>query len=90
MWITGQVVDEAGRALSGVIVEAFGLEMIRRAVVSDVHGQYVMQGLPAGAYTITFTRSGFATLQRQIDRLSTYVATINARLQTGVVARSSD
>jgi hypothetical protein len=49
-----------------------------------------MQGLPAGAYTITFTRSGFATLQRQIERLSTYVATINARLQTGAVARSSD
>jgi hypothetical protein len=90
MWITGQVVDEAGRALSGVIVEAFGLEMIRRAVVSDVRGHYVMQGLPPGAYTITFTRSGFATLKRQIDRLSTYVATINARLQTGIVARSSD
>ena len=53
-------------------------------------GQYVMQGLPPDTYTITFTRSGFATLRRQIDRISTYVATINACLQTGVVARSSD
>ncbi len=43
-----------------------------------------------GAYTITFRRSGFATLKRPIDRISNYVATINARLQTLVTARSSD
>ena len=91
MWITGQVVDDHGRALSGVTIEALGLGPIgRRAAVSNTQGQYVMQDLPPGAYTITFTRSGFATLRRQIDRLSTYVATINACLQAGVVGRSSD
>ncbi len=91
MWITGQVVDDHGQALSGVTIEASGLAALgRRAAVSNSQGQYVMQGLPPDTYTITFTRSGFATLCRQIDRISTYVATINARLQTGVVARSSD
>ena len=49
-----------------------------------------MQDLPPGKYTITFTRSGFGTLRRQLDRLSTYVATINACLPTGVAARSSE
>ena len=58
MWITGQIVDDRGHALSGV--------------------------------TITFTRAGFATLERPIDRISNYVATINACLQTLVAARSSD
>ena len=91
MWITGQIVDDRGHALSGAIVEAFGLAAIgKRAAVSNARGQYVMQDLPPGAYTITFTRSGFATLKRPIDRISNYVATINACLQTLVAARSSD
>jgi len=91
MWITGQIVDDCGEALSGVIVEAFGLGAFgRRAVVSNAHGQYVMQDLPPGTYTITFTLTGFAPLKRPIDRLSTYVATINARLQRAVAVRSSD
>lgn len=92
MWITGHVVDDRGQALSGVIVEVFGLGAIgRRAAISNVDGQYVMQDLPPGSYTITFTRSGFATLKRQIDRISNYVATINASLPTLVgAARSSE
>ncbi|HTG89801.1 MAG TPA: carboxypeptidase-like regulatory domain-containing protein [Vicinamibacterales bacterium] len=91
MWITGQIVDDRGRALPGVTIEALGLGAIgRRAAVSNARGLYVMQDLPPGKYTITFTRSGFGTLRRQLDRLSTYVATINACLQTGVAARSSE
>ena len=91
MWITGQVVDDRGRALPGVTIEAFGLGTIgKRAVITNARGLYVMQDLPPGNYTITFTRSGFATLKRQADRLSTYVATINACLQAGVAARSSE
>jgi protocatechuate 3,4-dioxygenase beta subunit len=91
MWITGQVVDGHGHALSGVMVEAFGLGAIgRRAAISNAQGQYVMQDLPPGAYTITFTRSGFTTLKRPIDRISNFVATINASLQTPMAARSSE
>jgi len=43
-------------------------------------GQYVLQDLKPGAYTLTFARPGFSKVERQTDALTTYVATINARL----------
>ena len=89
MWITGQVVDDHGQALAGVIVAVVGA-IGRRAAISNAQGQYVMQDLPPGPYTITFTRSGFTTLKRQIDRVSNFAATINASLQTLVTSRSSE
>lgn len=89
MWITGQVVDDHGQALAGVIVAVVGA-IGRRAAISNSQGQYVMQDLPPGPYTITFTLSGFTTLKRQIDRVSNFAATINASLQTLVTSRSSE
>ena len=84
MWITGQVVDESGRALPGVSVEASGPAAAnKRAVVSNSQGWYVMQDLRPGTYTITFARAGFSTLRRQTDALSVFVSTINAQLQAG-------
>jgi len=81
MWITGQVVDEYGRALSGVTIEATGpCTASRRGVVTNAMGQYVLQDLKPGAYTLTFARPGFSKVERQTDALTTYVATINARL----------
>jgi hypothetical protein len=49
--------------------------------MTNAHGHYVLQDLRPGAYTVTFARSGFSTLERRTDALTTYVATINARLQ---------
>jgi protocatechuate 3,4-dioxygenase beta subunit len=84
MWITGQVVDESGRPLPGVTIEASGpSNSPRRPVVTNARGQYVLQDLKPGAYTITFARSGFSKVERKTDALTTYVATINARLHTG-------
>jgi hypothetical protein len=82
MWITGQVVDDRGRALPDVTIEVSGQQALpRRGGVTNAHGHYVLQDLRPGIYTITFTRSGFSTVQRKTDALTTYVATINARLQ---------
>ena len=82
MWITGQVVDNCGRALPDVTIVAFGpIAASRRAGVTYAQGHYVLQDLRPGAYTITFARSGFSTVERKTDALTTYVATINARLQ---------
>jgi len=82
MWITGQVVDDRGRALPDVAIEASGPHASgRREGVTNAHGHYVLQDLRPGVYTITFARSGFSTLARTTDALTTYVATINARLQ---------
>ena len=82
MWITGQVVDERGRALPDVTIEVSRDHAPpRRGSVTDAHGHYVLQDLRPGVYTMTFTRSGFSTVHRKTDALTTYVATINARLQ---------
>jgi protocatechuate 3,4-dioxygenase beta subunit len=82
MWITGQVVDDRGRALCDVTIEASGPRASgRRAAVTNAQGQYVLLDLRPGVYTLTFARSGFYTLERKTDALRTYVATINARLQ---------
>jgi hypothetical protein len=81
MWITGQVVDDRGRALRDVTIEASGAHTSgRRVGVTNAQVQYVLQDLRPGTYTITFARTGFSTLERKTDALTTYVATINARL----------
>jgi protocatechuate 3,4-dioxygenase beta subunit len=81
MWITGVVIDDRGRALPGVTIEASGPGAAkRRAAVSNAQGQYVMQDLHPGVYTITFAHPGFTTLRRNTVELSPLVATINARL----------
>jgi protocatechuate 3,4-dioxygenase beta subunit len=89
MWITGQVVDDRGRALPDVTIEATGPRAAgTRAGVTNAHGHYVLQDLRPGVYTIRFARSGFSTLERKTDALTTYVATINARLSTAMPSRS--
>ena len=81
MWITGLVIDDGGCPLSAVRIEASDpCTGRRRAVVSNMRGEYVLQDLQPGEHTITFARAGFATLERKIDALTSYVATINAKL----------
>ena len=82
MWITGHVIDDQGRPLSAVRIETSGSGAgRRRAVVSNMRGEYVLQDLQPGEHTITFARPGFSTLERKTDALTTYVATVNARLR---------
>jgi protocatechuate 3,4-dioxygenase beta subunit len=81
MWITGQVLDADGRGVRGVTVEACSPCITgKRSVVTDTRGQYVLQDLKPGAYTIQFAHSDFAMLERTTNALTSYVATINARL----------
>ena len=81
MWITGHVIDDRGRPLSAVTIEASDPGTgRRRAAVSNVRGEYVLQDLQPGEHTIIFARPGFSTLERKTDALTTYVATVNARL----------
>ena len=82
MWINGQVVDNHGRPLPDVTIEALGRQHStdQRIATSNARGQYVICDLRPGTYTVTFARPGFLT-QRQISPLANYVATINAELQ---------
>src|SRR5262252_666933 len=89
--LTGTVHDASGAVLPGVTVEASSPALIEktRSAVTDGTGQYRIESLQPGNYTITFTLSGFSTLKRDSVELSgSGVVTINADMKVGGVAET--
>jgi hypothetical protein len=85
-FIAGVVKDTSGAVLPGVTVEAASPALIEksRSVVTDGTGQYRIENLRPGAYTVTFTLAGFSTVKREgIELTGTFTATINADLRVG-------
>ena len=60
------VKDASGAVLPGVTVEAASPVLIEktRTVVSDGSGNYRIENLRPGSYTVTFTLTGFSTVKR--------------------------
>jgi hypothetical protein len=86
--IAGVVRDASGAVLPGVTVEASSPALIEkvRTVVTDGTGQYRIENLRPGAYAVTLTLSGFATVTRAgIALTGSFVATVNADLRVGEV-----
>ena len=86
--ITGVVKDTSGAVLPGVTVEAASPALIEkvRSVVTGGTGQYRIEDLRPGAYTVTFTLPGFATVRREgIQMTGTFTATVNAELRVGAL-----
>src|SRR5918995_6576670 len=86
--IAGTVTDPSGAVLPGVTVEAASPALIEkvRTAVTDGTGQYRIIDLRPGAYTVTFTLAGFATVKREgVAVQGTQTATINADLRVGAV-----
>src|SRR3954451_11059547 len=84
--ITGVIRDSSGAVLPGVTVEAASPALIEkvRAGVTDGTGQYRIEDLRPGPYTVTFTLTGFSTVKRQgIELTGSFTATINADLAVG-------
>ena len=89
--IVGTVRDASGAVLPGVTVEASSPALIEktRSVVSNGAGQYAIQDLRPGTYTVTFTLPGFTTTRRDgIELAGTFIATVNADLKVGGVAET--
>ena len=86
--LAGVVRDSSGAVLPGVTVEAASPALIEKArtAVTDSSGQYRIVDLRGGAYTVTFTLSGFSTVKREDVRLSgEAIITVNAELRVGGV-----
>ena len=86
--IAGLVSDTSGAVLPGVTVEAASPALIEqvRVAVTDGTGRYRIEALRPGAYTVTFTLPGFATVLRDgIELTGTFVATVNAELRVGTL-----
>src|SRR5580704_14088405 len=84
--IAGTVKDTSGAILPGVTVEAASPALIEktRSVVTDGNGQFKIENLRPGAYSVTFTLSGFNTVKREgIELTGSFTATINAELKVG-------
>src|SRR5687767_15916620 len=84
--ISGTVRDVSGAVLPGVTVEAASAALIEkvRTAVTDGTGQYAIENLRPGLYTVTFTLPGFAVVQREGVELSgSFTARINADLRVG-------
>ena len=84
--IAGAVSDNSGALLANVAVEVSGAALAGkvRTATTDEKGQYNVADLPAGTYTILFTRPGFLTLKREGVELSgTLTARVNAILRAG-------
>ena len=84
--IAGVVRDTSGAILPGVTVEAGSPALIEkvRTTVSDGTGQYRLENLAAGVYTVTYTLPGFTTVQRtDVDVQTGVTVTINAEMRVG-------
>src|SRR5207249_9792780 len=77
--------------LPGVTIEASSPVLIEktRSATTDAAGQYRIESLQPGTYTVTFTLTGFATLKRDDVIVSgTGVVKIDAEMRIGTVAET--
>jgi hypothetical protein len=66
--LTGVVRDTTGSVLPGVTVTVTGAAPIApRTVVTDEHGEYVVDALPAGRYLVTAALRGFEPSSTEIE-----------------------
>jgi hypothetical protein len=89
--INGVVRDTSGAVLPGVTVEASSAALIEksRSAVTDASGQYRVENLRPGTYTLTFSLQGFSTVKREgIELTGSFTATVNADLKVGAVAET--
>src|SRR2546422_78914 len=84
----GQVRPPYPPHLPVVTVEAASPALIEkvRSVITDSSGQYRIENLRPGAYAVTFTLPGFATVRREgIELAGSFTATVNADLRVGAL-----
>ena len=86
--ISGVVKDASGGVLPGVTMEAASPVLIEkvRSVVTSATGQYRIENLRPGIYSVTYSLPGFSTVKREgIELSGTFVATVNADLKVGAL-----
>jgi hypothetical protein len=86
--IAGVVRDTSMAVLPGVTVEVSSPALIEkvRSSITDGTGQYRVENLRPGTYTVTFSLTGFNTVKREgIELSGSFAATVNADLKVGAV-----
>jgi hypothetical protein len=86
--VTGVVRDASGGVLPGVTVEASSPALLEkvRASVTDGTGQYRIENLRPGPYTLTFVLPGFSTVKHEgLELTGSFTATVNVELRVGAL-----
>jgi len=88
--ISGQVRDTSGAVISGVSVEATSPALIERArtVTTNGEGRYAIVDVRPGAYTMTFTMSGFSTVKQQVEVPANVTVPVDADMKVGSVGET--
>ena len=89
--IAGVVRDASGAVFPGVTVEASSPALIEktREAVSDGAGQYRIENLRPGIYSVKFTLSGFSAVSREGVELSGLATvSVNADLKVGSLSET--
>src|SRR6478752_7340527 len=89
--IVGTVKDASGAVLPGVTVEASSPALIEktRSAISNGVGQYSIENLRPGTYTVTFSLTGFGTVKREgIELAGSFTATVNTDMRVGAVSET--
>src|SRR5262245_35622962 len=84
--IAGVVTDATGAVVQGVRVEARSPALIERVrtVVTDAAGQYRIENLRAGVYSVAFLLNGFSPFVRtNIELTGSSTITVDAQLRVG-------
>ena len=86
--VAGVVKDTSGAVLPGVTVEAASPALIEktRTAVTDSTGQYRIENLRPGTYSVSFTLVGFSTTKREGVELTSFITTsLNTEMRVGAV-----
>ena len=85
--LNGTVSDATGAVIPGAKVEAVAPATgLRRTTTTGPFGAYNIPGLPIGAYTVTFSASGFKSVAFQGVSLGVgQVGTLDAHLEVGTL-----
>ncbi len=89
--ILGQVTDEAGGALPGVVVTLRGpaLQVPEMTSTTDPRGEYRLTPLPIGTYSLQFELSGFQSLRLEgIKLTSGFVAKLDQVMKLGAMSET--
>src|SRR6266571_368946 len=85
--IQGTVTDKSGAVVTGVQVVARNkaTDITRTTSTNDV-GFYQFELLPVGTYTVTVSKTGFATFAQTLEILVGQAAMVNAELRPGATS----
>jgi len=87
--VEGTVTDANGAVVAGAEVKATAATLAsERTTATDSEGFYRLTALPAGTYTVTVSRSGFATSSSNIELTLNRVVTFDIKLQVGNIAEA--